>query len=285
MKPNRDIILSDEKGGVVDDGGNDPGKRYNKGKLRYDLVPARAQEEYVRVLTKGSEKYAARNWERGMSWSGIMASLKRHIAEWEKGEDFDEETGLPHIAHAMCNAAFLVEFMHTHPEFDDRPHLYLTRPKIGLDIDEVLADWVGTWTSKFNQELPSSWRFDREIMKKFDEMKNDKEFWLGLPLKTKPEDLPFEPHCYITSRCIPKEWSEEWLDNNGFPVAEVHAVPFGESKVQVAKDSGIDIFVDDKFDNFIELNEAGICTFLFDAPHNQRYNVGHKRIKDFSRFK
>ena len=47
----------------------------------------------------------------------------------------------------------------------------------------------------------------------------------------------------------------------------------------VIKDLDIDIFVDDRFDNFVELNKAGICCYLFDAPHNRRYDVGYKRIK------
>jgi uncharacterized HAD superfamily protein len=110
-------------------------------------------------------------------------------------------------------------------------------------------------------------------------MSDNKEFWLSIPAKVKPEDIPFEPHCYITSRSIPVEWTIEWLDNNGFPAVPVYSVGLGESKVEVAKESGIEIFVDDRFDTFVELNNAGICTFLFDAPHNQRYNVGHKRIK------
>lgn len=41
------------------------GKRYNKGKLRYDLVPVRAQEEYVKVLTSGAQKYSDNNWRMG----------------------------------------------------------------------------------------------------------------------------------------------------------------------------------------------------------------------------
>ena len=93
------------------------------------------------------------------------------------------------------------------------------------------------------------------------------------------DDINFEPHCYITSRSIPKEWTEEWIDKNGFPTMPVYSVGFGESKVEVAKKSGIDIFVDDRYENFVELNNGGICTYLFDAPHNQRYDVGYKRIK------
>ena len=37
------------------------GLRYNEGKLRYDLIPAKANEEYAKVLTKGLEKYPPNN--------------------------------------------------------------------------------------------------------------------------------------------------------------------------------------------------------------------------------
>lgn len=155
---------------------------------------------------------------------------------------------------------------------------HIPNPKIGLDIDEVLADWVGHWTRYFGQEIPSSWVFDRDIGAKFESLKDDKDFWMSIPAKVNHYEIPFEPHCYITSRSIPKEWTEEWLDRNGFPAAKVHSVGLGESKLDVAKSSGIDVFVDDKFDTFVELNNAGIDCYLFDAHHNQRYDVGNKRI-------
>lgn len=258
------------------------GLRYNSGKPRFDLIPTFAQEQFAKVLTKGSEKYAERNWELGMKWSSVTASMKRHTAAFERGEDFDKETGLLHTAHIMCNAAFLTEYYKIYPQGDDRPHEYLNRAKIGLDIDEVLADWVNHWTSHHQQEIPETWNFDRHINGKFEILKNDKDFWLSIPVKTPASEIHFEPHCYITSRSIPQEWTEEWLDKNGFPAVPVYSVGLGESKIEVAKKSGIDIFVDDRFENFVELNNAGICCFLFDAPHNQRYNVGFKRIKSLT---
>ena len=256
------------------------GLRFNQGKTRHDLVPAFAQEQYARVLTKGAEKYAPRNWEKGMNWSKVLASMKRHILAFEKGEDYDPETGILHTAHVMCNAAFLTEYYQIAPQYDDRAHPYLNPLKIGLDIDEVLADWVGHWTRHHGQEVPETWNFDRNIKEKFEALYDDKEFWMSIPVKTPASEIHFEPHCYITSRSIPTEWTEEWLDKNGFPTMPVYAVGHGESKVEVAKESGIDIFVDDRFENFVELNQAGICTYLFDAPHNERYDVGYKRIKN-----
>lgn len=254
------------------------GLRFNEGKLRYDLVPTFSQQEYVRVLTKGAEKYAPHNWKKGMAWSKVIASLKRHLAALESGEDYDLETNLLHTAHIMCNAAFLTEYYKIYPQGDDRQHKYLNMPKIGLDIDEILADWVGHWTRHHGQEVPETWNFDRDIAAKFELLKDDKDFWLSIPVKTAAKDIHFEPHCYITSRSIPVEWTQEWLDKNGFPTMPVYSVPHGVSKVEVALKSGIDIFVDDRFDNFVELNKAGICCYLFDSPHNRRYSVGHKRI-------
>jgi len=260
------------------------GLRFNEGKTRHDLVPQFAQEQYAKVLTKGSEKYAERNWELGMKWSKVIASLKRHTAAFERGEDFDKETGLLHTAHIMCNAAFLTEYYKIYPQGDDRPHNYLKTLKIGLDIDEVICDWTKAWCEKFGYDVPENWNFSYENKKHFDGFSKEEleDFYLNLEAKILPEDIPFEPHCYITSRSVPVELTKKWLLKNGFPAMPVYSVGFGVSKVEVAKESGIDIFVDDRYENFVELNNAGICTFLFDAPHNQRYDVGYKRIKSLT---
>lgn len=257
------------------------GLRYNDGKLRFDLVQPFAHEEMVKVLTVGADKYADRNWEQGMAWSNVIASLKRHLQAVEKGEDYDKESGLLHSAHIACNAHFLTAYYKIYPQGDDRAHSYLNPPKIGLDIDEVLCDWVSSWIRKFNHPLPKAWNFSYDNKENFESMseKELNEFYLGLGRKINPCDIPFEPHCYITSRSVDVELTKQWLINNGFPARPVYSVGFGVSKIDVAKESGIDIFVDDRYENFVELNNAGICTFLMDAPHNQRYDVGFKRIK------
>ena len=258
------------------------GLRFNEGKVRMDLMPTNAIKKVAEVFTVGSLKYAPRNWEKGMNWTTVIASLERHIAKFKSGEDFDEETGLLHMAHAATNALFLLEYYSIYPQGDDRPNRYLKLPKIGLDIDDVLADFIPAFSAYTNLPIPTAWSWSYSLSDKFKElfadMENAKNFYLGIPVKTKPEDIPFEPHCYLTSRSVPTEWTQQWLEQNGYPCSPVISVPFGASKVEMAKESGIEIFVDDKFENFVELNNAGICCYLFDAPHNRRYNVGHKRI-------
>lgn len=263
------------------------GKRFNEGKTRYDLIPQFAQEQYAKVLTKGAEKYADRNWESGMDWSKVISSLERHLAAVKNGEDYDRETGLLHSAHIMCNAAFLTEYYRIYPQGDDRPHRYLSHSKIGLDIDEVLADFVGGFYSYFNKEMPNRPEFwsDPFINKRFYEVAKNEEFWMSIPVKTNPSEIPFEPHCYITSRPICTKITQQWLHNNGFPDVPVYTVGHDQSKIEVAQKSGIEVFVDDRYRNFIELTKFGIFTYLFDAPHNRRYDVGFRRIKSLKEIK
>jgi len=259
------------------------GLRFNDGKLRYDLVTPYALEKMTEVMTMGAKKYAERNWEKGMEWSKVLASMKRHIAAFEMGEDFDQESNLLHMAHVMCNAHFLTEYYRIYPQGDDRPLKYFNAPKIGLDIDEVLCDWLGGWIKKFGYNTrPKNWNFSYHLGREFNSLKKVELDKFYLSLDSKIKELPFEPHCYITSRSVPTELTEKWIQKNNFPTAKVYSVGLGASKVQVAKESGVEIFVDDNFKNFVELNNAGIFTYLFDAPHNQKYNVGHRRIKSLN---
>jgi len=260
------------------------GIKYDGDKIRYDLIHPKAQEGFVKVLTFGARKYADRNWELGMPWTRIIASTERHLAAIKRGEDYDPETGLLHADHLQCNAHFLSAYYHIAPQFDDRPHQYLKNPKIGLDIDEVLCGWVKAWTDKFSYPIPDHWHFSYRNREHFESMPVEEmnEFYLTLPRMIDPKDLPFEPYCYITSRHVPVELTKEWLQRNGFPTVPVYSIGPNQSKVDVAKESGIEFFVDDKFENFVELNNAGICTYLLTAPHNLKYNVGHKRINSLN---
>jgi len=86
------------------------GKRYDVGKLRYDLVPVDALKEVVKVYTKGAEKYADRNWEKGMSWSRVVGPLMRHLEAFRQGELIDAETGCYHTAMIAWNAMALCSY-------------------------------------------------------------------------------------------------------------------------------------------------------------------------------
>lgn len=258
------------------------GLRFNEGKLRYDLLHPVAQEGIVQVLTFGARKYTLRNWEKGMKWSNVISSLKRHLAAIEKGEDFDSESQLLHIDHIQCNAHFLSAYYKIYPQGDDRPVKYQVK-RIALDIDEVLADFTGGWAQIYADipPRPITWNYDKNMKHRFEEMKKADildDFYSKLECKVSAAELSFEPICYVTSRPVESKVTETWLAKHGFPAVPVLTVGVGQSKVDAIKNMDVDIFVDDCYKNFVEVNKAGIFTYLFDAPHNRRYNVGHKRI-------
>lgn len=85
------------------------GRKYDGGKLRYDLVPALALEEVVKVITKGAEKYDPENWKRvSEGRRRYYAAAMRHMEAWRKGEKQDE-IGTHHIANAISNLMFILE--------------------------------------------------------------------------------------------------------------------------------------------------------------------------------
>ncbi len=256
------------------------GKRYNQGKLRYDLLPPHPIEEIVKVLTKGAEKYGDHNWQKGMEWNKVIASMKRHIAAFEKGEDYDNESGLLHMAHAATNALFLLEYYRTCPHGDNRQHFYYNHKRVGYDIDDVLADFTNGYKEYFNikENVKINVYNNKQAIKEL-----PKEFWLNLKCKSNPEDMKYQPVCYITHRECPIEWTTEWLNINKFPYAPIITVKEHIPKTEAALEQNLDIFVDDNLNVFTHMNQnSNIMCWLFDSEYNQNVNVGFKRIKSLN---
>ena len=89
------------------------GMKYDGGKPRmallFDGVP-RALEAVGQVLTFGAQKYAAHSWQTvPEAPERYKSALLRHIIAVGKGEELDSESGLHHLAHAACNALFILE--------------------------------------------------------------------------------------------------------------------------------------------------------------------------------
>lgn len=127
------------------------GARFNDGKPAYELIPGIALEDCARVFEYGRRKYAAWNWAKGMAWMVPFGCLLRHLYAWARGEDNDEESGLPHLGHAMCNLVMLTTFAKTYREGDDRPKQWLS-PSVAMPQtvtpDEIIGGQLG------DDELP-----------------------------------------------------------------------------------------------------------------------------------
>lgn len=93
----------------------------------------------VRVLEFGAKKYAKGNWAKGMSWSVCYTCAISHLTKFldrdvtDPAAENDEESGISHLAHAMCNLLFLIGYKTLFPEGDDR--LKEFRPEGVLHVD------------------------------------------------------------------------------------------------------------------------------------------------------
>lgn len=96
------------------------GVKFDGDKPRMDLLDRYAIEQLAMVLGFGAKKYAAHNWRNGLAYSRLTAAALRHLHAFNDGEDNDPESGLSHVAHAMCCCMFLLGTINRRPDQDDR---------------------------------------------------------------------------------------------------------------------------------------------------------------------
>ena len=89
--------------------GKPVGLKFDKGKDRWDLLVWFVIRDVVKIMTFGAEKYADNSWQGNVPFKEkYFASLMRHISDWRMGEKVDPESGMHHLAHAICNCMFLI---------------------------------------------------------------------------------------------------------------------------------------------------------------------------------
>lgn len=86
------------------------GLKTDAGKPRWDLIPPFALQDVAAVLEFGARKYAPDNWRKveGARWRYLRAGIGHTFAVL-RGERLDSESGLPHLAHAICSLMFVLE--------------------------------------------------------------------------------------------------------------------------------------------------------------------------------
>ena len=82
------------------------------GKPRVSLVPMQIVSDIARIREYGCDKYHdPENWKK-VERERYIDALGRHaLAFLNNPMGVDEESGLPHLWHLECNAAFLSEMM------------------------------------------------------------------------------------------------------------------------------------------------------------------------------
>ena len=78
-------------------------------KLMWELLPLEDIEDVVKVYTEGANKYGINTWQNlENGYNRYKAALFRHLLEYEKGNEYDEETGCRHLAQVVWNAIALL---------------------------------------------------------------------------------------------------------------------------------------------------------------------------------
>lgn len=159
--------------------------------------------------------------------------------------------------------------------------------RIGLDIDNVCADMtLGILQEAvrrgFLEAVPDNHReteWISETSQLWKELEhtvwNDLEFIDGLPPLSVPAFLPV---AYVSARSCSPDVSYAWLERHGFPFAPVAHTPATRKPI-VAKDRGINVFVEDNPGVYEMLEACGVVCLLVDYPYNRHLGaVGWKRI-------
>lgn len=181
--------------------------------------------------------------------------------------------------------------------------------KIGLDLDGVLYDWNGYvrgWVEPF---LKCNVDY-----KKYDHVEGMSESDKETYIRYFCENITQYLRKYIYERdLLPKMLKS--VQDNGHEIFVITArgkgdtyfkyvpcgiecmtkmdmkllgvkeenVIFTEDKAKVCKELGIDVMIDDYFENYVSLTENGVKTYLMEQEHNVDYEA-KLRVKSLSEF-
>lgn len=95
-----------KKGFIVNEKG---GIKHNEGKLMCRLIDPLVIVELAKVLTYGADKYSPENWKK-VDREEYISAMWRHWLNYLSGEEKDQESGLDHLSHMLCNIQFLMWF-------------------------------------------------------------------------------------------------------------------------------------------------------------------------------
>ena len=152
--------------------------------------------------------------------------------------------------------------------------------RIGLDIDDVLGDFMGWYKLRFECDKYPHRLKDSIITRNVQNiLRKEKSFWVGMPVINKPD---FEPVLYCTKRVNPKSWTKLWLKVNGFPDKPIYQLVTQDSNKAERIFGKVDVFIDDSERNVRQMNAYGLPTLLFGKKAERLHTVNSLHLDEIS---
>jgi len=122
-------------------------------KMPVHLFPTTAKYWGSLALLEGMLKYGRSNFRgAGVRASIYYDALNRHLDKWFEGQDIDEDSGLPHLAHAIACIAILIEATVAKNLNDDR----MFPTKFDAMLKELTPE-VKRLKEKYKDKNPRHW--------------------------------------------------------------------------------------------------------------------------------
>ena len=86
------------------------GLKDSDGKCEFDRLSWQAMGLANEVHKYGDTKYEKGNWRKGIHSSKLINASLRHLFKFLDGEIKDQESGLPHVAHALVNCEMVLHY-------------------------------------------------------------------------------------------------------------------------------------------------------------------------------
>lgn len=163
---------------------------------------------------------------------------------------------------------------------------------VGFDIDGVLtdefADGANIWQQEVEAYFPglvllepsfaftTAYGLSRAEVDEFMEARANAIFSKVPPqvgckeLLDELVEMDFTIHIITARDDCYKEVTKEWLEKHELPYAGLW---FRESKGVLCRALGIEMFVDDYWENCVDIRNHGVVSLLMSAHHNQTYAV------------
>lgn len=91
-------------------------------KVQMNLFPPAGRIYGALAMKNGADKYGPYNWRKNkVKYTVYLDALERHLVALYDGENLAADSGLPHLAHIIANAAILADALESGNLIDDRP--------------------------------------------------------------------------------------------------------------------------------------------------------------------